>query len=300
MTITLLTFIGTVFLWIIKRPKADKYASALIIVPSVFNVIGNMLYNFSIVYGDPFASLIIKEAIALLLPFIIKSSIPKGYQLAGSVLALASFIFALFSDIGEFKYICLAACSMLFKFFQIFFEKWVLGNNESLEPSALIVGESAWGIILSIFVFLPLAYIIPGNDESSLYGGSIENAVDGIKMMLTTLRIGIGCLALILLSFCYSYTSCLSSQELNPTVIFIADSVCSLVAFIIFSFFVGDENPFQSYSGYVKIVALLLYCAATLIINAVIKLPFFTYTDWNPIQEQERDIPLEETLNQVF
>ena len=71
---------------------------------------------------------------------------------------------------------------------QYVFEEKVMGEGEITVPPLVVIGmEGFWGLVLSTFVMLPMAAILPGNDCRGLCGanetGVFENTWDSLELV---------------------------------------------------------------------------------------------------------------------
>lgn len=298
-TISFLISIGTSIISTIQKPNCPLRTAIVFLIPSVLSAMFLLLFNYAVVNGQAFVSFVIRQICMIFIPLILTFKKPRSYQYLVIGIASISLILAFLSHIGSIIYPFLALISMLFKLGQIYAESKLLQKYD-IEPSTLLGLEGIWSTIFILFLVFPIVYLIPGSDVSSLSGGALENAYDAVIMIFTTPRIALGTAIIIFTSYLSQQTTLLLSNAKDSLPYVVSDIIGSIGAFIIFSLLVSDETLFTSADGPLQIVALILYCCATLLGNRIIKLPWFQYSEWGQLGESGEipneidDLPVEE------
>lgn len=290
-TISFFLMLGSAALSIFEKPNIPFRIAFYYLIPASFSVLFLLLFNFSVIHGQAFISFILRQICMIFIPIILALKKPRPYQILVLVIGSIALVIAIASNIGTFLYPFLVLLSMVFKCAQIYSERVIIEKFETTVSSLLTVEGILGSIIIFVLVF-PIAYLIPGRDESSLAGGALENAVDAFEMLITTPRIALGAAICIFTSFLSTQTTILLSNSKDTLSFVVSDILGSIGAFFILTLTGRDDGLFTSADQPLQFVALILYCIALVLGSRVIKLPWFQYSEWGQLGEGG-DIPVD-------
>ncbi|KAK8887782.1 hypothetical protein M9Y10_038839 [Tritrichomonas musculus] len=166
---------------------------------------------------------------------------------------------------------------------QIIIEEYFLHVKfkDNLGALEVIGNEGMMGFLIIIFIFLPFAYLCPGNDPSTMAGGSLENTWDTILMVYHKPIILVVFLLFIIFSGSYNiFCMCVIafSSSLNEAIVDAARTlliwVCMLISYKIGLPF-GEQ--WNSYS-LIELSGFFLLVTGSFIFDGNLKLPGCNYT----------------------
>ncbi|KAH0795455.1 putative membrane spanning protein [Histomonas meleagridis] len=230
------------------------------------------------------------------MPIVTAGKIPRGYQFFAIGIIVIATIFAFLANEGPIWPPFAALCSQIFKVFQIFFEKKLLHEVKILD-SQIVSGEGICAFIFSAVIILPLAYVIPGSDVSSLSGGALENVIDGLSVMFSSVKIILGAFILILSAFLSSSSTVLLPGDRQSVHFVVIDIIVSVLTWTILLIMGGEYGELLSTKSIWQIFALILYAFASLVYNQIIRFKCFRYSEWTLISNQEKPIELLEDID---
>lgn len=154
-------------------------------------------------------------------------------------------------------------------------EIYVKGQNAP--PEQVVGSEGVWGIIMMILILFVM-YWIPGND-----GGSYENAVDSVHMLFNSQDLLIF-VAFYLVSIAFfNFCGVTIAGKLSTVTRTINDALRTIIIWsieIIVYYFISKDygSPWATHS-YLQLLGFVLLIVATLIKNAIIKVPGLRYDE---------------------
>lgn len=175
-------------------------------------------------------------------------------------------------------------CAQIFAASQCVIEDYLLnikfqGKLGGLE---VIGNEGLMGWLILVLIFLPFAFICPGQDPSPMPKGSLENIWDTCLMVYNNPRILISLFLFILFSWGFNISVILLIAYTSSLNFAIVDTVRTLLIWIcmLISAAVGLSfgEPWTKYS-FMELAGFVLLVAGNFIFNGIIKLPWFTYTE---------------------
>lgn len=288
-TMSFFIFLGVVLVWIIDRKKYHPKVLIMFIIPSVFFLFSTLLLNSAVVYGKASVCFIIRHSLMLFMPIATNKKIPRGYQLFAISIVFVATILAFLANEGSLWIPFAALASQFLKVGQIYFEKNLLSEVHIID-SQMISGEGIWASLMSLFIVFPLAYIIPGGDNSSLSGGALENVIDGLAVMFSSAKIILGMALLMFTSFLTSSSSLLLTGDKQSIYFVIIDILVSFLTWGILLIIGNDYGELLNLKSIYQIIALLLYSFASLVYNQIIRFKCFRYSEWTLISDQEKPV----------
>lgn len=149
--------------------------------------------------------------------------VPKTYQLFGVTCSLIGLIFvginailnagSLDVEVGNIVLgICITLFAQVFSSVQFVFEEKFMKGKYDI-PSLYLVGfEGIFGALLCLLVFLPIMYVLPGDDH-----GSYENFINSAYMMFNNpMLLGLQVLYFVSISF-FNFMAMTISKMLSAT-----------------------------------------------------------------------------------
>lgn len=288
-TMTFFIFLGVILVWVIDRKNFHPKVLILFLAPSVFFLFSTVLLNSAVVYGKASVCFIIRHSVMLFMPILTNKRFPRGYQLFSVSIVLVATILAFLANEGSLLAPFAALASQFLKVGQIYFEKNLL-NEVKIIDSQVISGEGIWASIISIFVLFPLAYIIPGADNSSLSGGALENVIDGFAVMFSSPKIILAMSLLMFTSFLSSSSSLLLTGDKQSIYFVVIDILVSFLTWGILLIIGNDYGELLSLKSIYQIFALILYSFASLVYNQIVRFKCFRYSEWTLITNQDKPV----------
>lgn len=291
-TITFFVFLGMLIVWFINRPSIHPKVVIMLLIPSVFQVLSFVLFNYAVVFGQASVCFIIRHSIIMFLPLLTVGKKPRAYQLLAIGLVVLATIFGFFAHQGDLLMPLLVVLSQLAKAGQMTFERRLINEGVELSESTAIPGEAFWSLILSLLVVFPVAAIIPGNDPSSIPGGSLENISVSFSQVFSSLKVFLGILLLVFTSFLSSSSTLLIVSDKNSISFAIVELAVSVLAWAILLIIGEDIGELLCVESIWQVIALLLYGFASLIYHQIIRFPCFRYSDWSHLSDQGRPMEI--------
>ena len=172
-------------------------AAKLISLPAILDLLATALCFIALYWVPPSASQILRGSMivfaAILSVLVLKRRLLPYHWFGVSLCCLAIVIVgyanlqqsaaasALMENAPSQYYVVLGMCLIVFgqiiQASQVVLEERLL-RGFTIEPFQIVGMEGVWGTLAMIFIFFPILYLVPGNDE-----GSAENAYDTWVML---------------------------------------------------------------------------------------------------------------------
>lgn len=289
-TIAFFLLIGTSFVWFLERPRPHPRVFVLLLGPAVFRTASELLMTYAIVFGRASVCFVIRHSLTMFLPMALAGKRPRGYQLLAVGIAVCATAIGFAAHLPDWRIPLLVVIAQFLKAGQLAIENCIRDDVDVCECLG-ISAEAAWGAILTALIGFPLAAIIPGADESSLPGGSLENVRLSFSTIVSSFKLVLGVLVLSFAAF-LSGGAALMITGARARITFVwVDLAVSLVAWIVLLAIGKSVGEVISWNSLAQFVSFLLFAFASLVYNQVIRFPCFTYSEWAHISDQ--DVPLE-------
>eukprot|EP00727_Mastigamoeba_balamuthi_P006182 m51a1_g2183 putative transmembrane protein c2orf18 homolog (429) ;mRNA; f:106021-107785 len=166
----------------------------------------------------------------------------------------------------------------------------ILLKKKDLEPLHVVGMEGVYGTLLMCFIVLPIVYVVPGDNPSSMGRGSYDNVIDAFQMMGNNI-------ALLFFVIIYFFSiAFFNFFGLNVTKVLTAvhrtliDACRSVLvwAWQLLTYYCINKRfgeEWTKYSG-LQVAGFVLLICGTVIYNGILKLPFFSYESNEPKTEE--------------
>jgi drug/metabolite transporter (DMT)-like permease len=164
---------------------------------------------------------------------------------------------------------------------QIVTEEFLLRDLD-MAPLRVVGFEGIFGTIMMVLIACPLAYVVPGSDYSTMPHNSLENTIDSFICLFNSwpllTAVLLFCLAVLLYN-CYGMLITDSFSAIDRTIFEAVRTACIWVVNLIIHV-IWPMSPYGeiwSVWSWLELGGFLLLFSSTLIYNAIIKIPGFTY-----------------------
>eukprot|EP00727_Mastigamoeba_balamuthi_P013871 m51a1_g9106 putative transmembrane protein c2orf18 homolog (429) ;mRNA; f:96179-97795 len=163
------------------------------------------------------------------------------------------------------------------------------------EPLQLSGTEGTFGVLLMIFVVLPVTYFVPGNNPSSNARGSYDNAIDCFLMMGHNIPLLFFILVYIVSDAFFNFFGVNITKYLSAVHRTIIDACRSILVWIwqLFTFYCISERFGEEWTKYsaIQVAGFVLLILGAIIYNGILRLPLFEYES----EDENRDGQTAET-----
>jgi len=186
--------------------------------------------------------------------------------------------------------IALVIISQIIQAGQIVIEEHFL-RNLNMPPLRVVGYEGLWGLLLMIFVACPLAYLIPGFDYSTMPHNSLENTYDSFLCMSTqplVVVIVLVFMVAVLFYNCYGMLITNSFSAVHRTLFEAVRTSCIWITDLVIHAIWPDSVFGEVWTNwsFLELGGFALLIFSTMMYNANIKIPFFSYDE--PAKQTEQ------------
>eukprot|EP00727_Mastigamoeba_balamuthi_P013857 m51a1_g9094 putative solute carrier family 35 member f6 (429) ;mRNA; r:65474-67070 len=150
-----------------------------------------------------------------------------------------------------------------------------------IHPLQVAGTEGCFGMLLVMFVALPITYFVPGNNPSSNARGSYDNPIDCFLMMGHNIPLLFFILVYIVSDAHFNFFGVSISKYLSAVHRTIIDACRSILVWIwqLFTFYCISERFGEEWTRYsaIQVAGFVLLIAGAFIYNGIVKLPLFEY-----------------------
>eukprot|EP00708_Paratrimastix_pyriformis_P003136 GAFH01001905.1.p1 GENE.GAFH01001905.1~~GAFH01001905.1.p1 ORF type:complete len:311 (-),score=92.07 GAFH01001905.1:100-1032(-) len=180
----------------------------------------------------------------------------------------------------------LVIASQLIQACQIVVEEYILGDGAGMHPLQVVGFEGLWGQILCLACFIPLAYMIPGNDN-----GHMEDSYDTIIMIGRNSTLPILVVVYWISILFLNYGGMLVTSELTAVhrTIFEAVRTSCIWVVSIFIYYVITKKYGEPWTlwSWMQLAGFSVLIFSMLLYNRVVKFKCFKYPDAPAAKPQE-------------
>eukprot|EP00727_Mastigamoeba_balamuthi_P006547 m51a1_g2512 putative transmembrane protein c2orf18 homolog (422) ;mRNA; r:167263-170210 len=141
--------------------------------------------------------------------------------------------------------------------------------------------EGCYGLLLTVFIALPITYFIPGSNPSSMKHGSFDNVIDCFLMMLHNIPLMFFILVYIVSDALFNFFGVTISKILSAVHRTIVDACRSILVWIwqLFTFYCISERFGEEWTRYsaIQVAGFVLLIIGAVVYNGIVKLPLFEY-----------------------
>ncbi|EAY19682.1 Integral membrane protein, putative [Trichomonas vaginalis G3] len=284
------------------RPKSSIRQKVMASVPSAFDLFASTLMTFGLIYINVSVFQMLRGSMVIfsaILSIIFLKRHIHGYEwfaITTTIIALVMIgvagVFIPSSEsssappvsAGQKVLGCfLVILSQLVQAGQIVTEEFILRDINM--PALEIVGwEGIWGLLMMVVIACPFAYICPGQDPSPL-GKSLENIFDSFQQLFNSGSIALVSLIFVIAVMLYNIFGMLVTSGSSAIFRTILEAARTLLIWIFMLIAYkanwGFGEVWCNWS-WLELAGFAILIVSTLMYNAIIKLPFFTY----PSKEQ--------------
>ena len=149
-------------------------------------------------------------------------------------------------------------------------------KNRNIAPLKVVGMEGFFGLIIMIFIILPVLYFIPGKD-----GGRYENSLEAFKMMSENgVLMAMVLLYLSSIAF-YNFCGLSVAKRISAVVRTLVDALRTIVVWAcsLIIFYSGAEDYGEAWTvwSWMQLGGFVLLVTGTLIYNSIVRVPGFSY-----------------------
>lgn len=294
------------------RPKSTFRQKVMASIPSAFDLFASTLMTFGLIYINVSVFQMLRGSMvifsAVLSIIFLKKHIHcyEWFAITTTIIALvmigvagvfipqAESSSAPTFNAGQKLLGCiLVILSQLVQAAQIVTEEFILRDINM--PALEIVGwEGIWGLVMMVLIACPFAYIVPfgGNDPSPL-GKSLENIFDSFQQLFNSSSVLTVSLIFIVAVMLYNIFGMLvtsGSSAINRTILEAARTLLIWITMLIANAAHWGFGEVWAPWSWLELAGFILLIISTLMYNAIIKLPFFSYpSKEQPLLAEKKD-----------
>eukprot|EP00727_Mastigamoeba_balamuthi_P005876 m51a1_g1908 putative integral membrane (380) ;mRNA; f:797368-799030 len=283
-----------------EEPAKKKKTNPLVIaIPSAFDLIASTMMTFGLIYISVSVFQMLRGSMVIFSAVLTRIFLPgrriAGYQLVGIIVCFIALCMVGAAGIlqpqanGETNVaqtligIALVVGSQIIQAGQLVIEEFLL-KDLSMAPLKIVGYEGVWGTLMMVFVACPLAYVVPGNDYSTMAHNSLENTWDSFLCLAnsTTLLgvIIVFCFAVLMYN-CYGMLITDSFSAINRTIFEACRTACIWVVDIAIHF-MWPSSPYGelwSVWSWLELGGFVVLVLSSFIYNGILRIPGLKYPD---------------------
>eukprot|EP00727_Mastigamoeba_balamuthi_P013848 m51a1_g9086 putative transmembrane protein c2orf18 homolog (414) ;mRNA; f:40357-41826 len=159
----------------------------------------------------------------------------------------------------------------------------LLVHKNHYHPLQVAGTEGCFGLILMVFIVLPITYCVPGSNPSSMRHGSYDNVIDCFLMMIHNVPLTFFILVYICSDAMFNFFGISISKYLSAVHRTIVDACRSILVWIwqLFAFYCINERFGEEWTKYstIQVAGFVLLILGAVIYNGILRLPLFKYED---------------------
>eukprot|EP00727_Mastigamoeba_balamuthi_P006554 m51a1_g2519 putative solute carrier family 35 member f6 isoform x2 (357) ;mRNA; f:216311-217788 len=161
-------------------------------------------------------------------------------------------------------------------------------KQRNLNPAQVCGMEGFFGLVLSIFIVLPVVYFCPGDNPSSMVRGSYDNAIDAFMQMGHNIPLLFYVLIYILFDAIYNWCSENVEKYLSAVHYCIIDACRSIFvwAWQLLTYYCIEERFGEEWTRWsaFEVAGFACLTVGAIIFHGIVKIPGMSYAD---LEEEE-------------